>query len=600
MVLSASTKTKSMAKMPVSAMPLPKMMSGFVAERSTSTTSTSESVQSLSCTSDLPEDIGQVQSQLLRLRIGEPLYWMQILARRSPPPGDRVDLVIQFPSRREYKRSKRSQMYQKQFTSVGLKWRRHSEKLQILVTIPDELMFFLASKLELRMKLIVNDDTRWRKYLANHSLQGAMPARFWTKFNVDNMHQYEPVDKDGNVFTTAQRALVIHFILVNINFRVGYDFSQHGLNVKTGFKKTRVSHTFEMFVPRDMNAQVKLAKQWASITHICSHQQPLDDIKEYYGASVSVYFAWLGFLSKWCLYAMLIFIPVILYDIVSTLTPLGGRISGDVCSDLFKDQYRCPICLFPTCNFTSIAGECFPRMWMDFHVNGVNTAYCLVISVWSVCLLHSWRVYIDRQTHHWEKPIEMAPTLSRQPSRHSQRHYWRQINAYIRKWRKYLTNFSLSTFAIYGLPIAFGLIIFFVIAAVIDMYTRHLQMNPKMSSVQMFLAKRVAAVVIFISIRLFNPVARIISLQLAIMEGDFSNSSSKGHQYFHSCVVKIISIITFFTSLSYWIFIIIGKGYLKRSILKDDVDRPLWKPVDILGTRCYEGKISTKSFVSID
>jgi len=115
------------------------------------------------------------------------------------------------------------------------------------------------------------------------------------KVNQEEGDDFERLYKkypDGSYFQTVNKLKLIESMLEN-----SQGFGGAGLNLRELFVKKAVLGVFPLHTPDEL---AKLSAQWIRWRPITRpYEQPLTAIKDYFGERVGLYFAWLGFYTKW-------------------------------------------------------------------------------------------------------------------------------------------------------------------------------------------------------------------------------------------------------------------------------------------------------------
>ncbi|VDN12920.1 unnamed protein product [Dibothriocephalus latus] len=127
--------------------------------------------------------------------------------------------------------------------------------------------------------------------------------------------------------------------------------------------------------------------------------QPLDHIREYYGESIALYFAWLGCYTQWLLPAGIVGLACFLYGLFTVRTFVPGR---EVC-DKRNPIRMCPFCDEALgCDYWFLHNLCFPRQ-VSYLFDHAGTVFFAVFMVtWAVLFLEAWKRKCAKLTHHWD------------------------------------------------------------------------------------------------------------------------------------------------------------------------------------------------------
>ncbi|XP_014651309.1 PREDICTED: anoctamin-9 [Ceratotherium simum simum] len=138
-----------------------------------------------------------------------------------------------------------------------------------------------------------------------------------------------------------------------------------------------------------------LKKKWAQWRNMF-HKQPIDDIRDYFGEKVALYFAWLG----WYTYMLVPAAVVGLLVFLSGFSQLDtSQISKEICEahDIFMcprgDHGRRYHQLSDTCAFAKLT---------HFFDNDRTVLFAIFMALWATVFLELWKRYRARVVLHWD------------------------------------------------------------------------------------------------------------------------------------------------------------------------------------------------------
>lgn len=105
--------------------------------------------------------------------------------------------------------------------------------------------------------------------------------------------------------------------------------------------------------------------------------QPLDEIKDYFGAQVALYFAWLGFYSKMLLGPAVLGVVTILFGLA---TMFSNRISQEICAPDNK-MVMCPQC-DEQCDYWQLNETCIYSRLSNLVDNKLTVIFAVLVSLW--------------------------------------------------------------------------------------------------------------------------------------------------------------------------------------------------------------------------
>ncbi|XP_063707781.1 anoctamin-4-like [Culicoides brevitarsis] len=139
----------------------------------------------------------------------------------------------------------------------------------------------------------------------------------------------------------------------------------------------------------------QLWNEWASLWK-WNGFQPLDKIKEYFGAQVALYFAWLGFYTHMLIPASIAGIICLAYG---WSMMYKSRVSEEIC-DPSNDILICPQC-DRTCDFWRLRDTCTYARISNLFDNDFTIFFAIAMCLWTTLLLELWKRYSSYLVHNW-------------------------------------------------------------------------------------------------------------------------------------------------------------------------------------------------------
>jgi len=146
----------------------------------------------------------------------------------------------------------------------------------------------------------------------------------YAPFELDQKEYYEGTDE--GLFRRTQKLLLLEHILQADPERGGV-----GLNLDQLVKRGIISKIYPLHQEDKRKA---LISNWAAPRNMIRHQ-PLDDIRNYFGEEIALYFAWLGFYTKWLVSATLLGIVAFVFYLIDKGTNAGWTIWPIVIYSIF-------------------------------------------------------------------------------------------------------------------------------------------------------------------------------------------------------------------------------------------------------------------------
>ncbi|XP_055909970.1 anoctamin-5 isoform X2 [Eupeodes corollae] len=194
-----------------------------------------------------------------------------------------------------------------------------------------------------------------------------------------------------NFFDATVRSSIINFILERQHFVQGEESPDN-----LGIEKLISDGVYEAAYPlHDDNDKELLLNEWATIRKWADHQ-PLENVREYFGPKVALYFAWLGFYTHMLIPVSIIGVICFVYGLV---TWGSDTISAEICS-ADKTTLMCPQC-DKRCDYWKLQDTCNSSKINYLIDNNLTVVFAFVMSVWAVIYLELWKRYSARLIHKW-------------------------------------------------------------------------------------------------------------------------------------------------------------------------------------------------------
>ncbi|XP_065722822.2 anoctamin-1 isoform X2 [Drosophila suzukii] len=199
-------------------------------------------------------------------------------------------------------------------------------------------------------------------------------------------------------FTTAVRSRIVEFILDRQRFpaKNQHDmaFGIERLIAEGVYSAAYPLHDGEITETGTMRAL--LYKHWASVPKWYRYQ-PLDDIKEYFGVKIGLYFAWLGYYTYMLLLASIVGVICFLYSWFSLKNYVPVK---DICQNANTNITMCPLCDW--CNFWDLKETCNYAKVTYLIDNPSTVFFAVFMSFWATLFLELWKRYSAEITHRWD------------------------------------------------------------------------------------------------------------------------------------------------------------------------------------------------------
>ncbi|RWS28853.1 anoctamin-1-like protein, partial [Leptotrombidium deliense] len=276
----------------------------------------------------------------------------------------------------------------------------HSTLRYIKIHAPFDVLCRYAEIMKLKMpmkhvesgwKVILDDDDPYCR------------RRFTIPYTRDKEYLFNIPPVKERFFTTAQRSQIVDFILRRKSFSPKTDdASAFGLN------KLLQDSIYTAAYPlhegkltggkRNRSPRMNLATNWASLIKMF-RKQPLDEIRNYFGVKIALYFAWLGFYTSMLIPASIVGVLCFFYGVITLQYDIPSQ---QICNNTFDHIEMCPLCTMRTCKFWKLSESCsYARMTYLFD-NPATVFFAVFMSLWATVYLEMWKRYSARITYRWD------------------------------------------------------------------------------------------------------------------------------------------------------------------------------------------------------
>ncbi|XP_067849856.1 anoctamin-9 isoform X2 [Heptranchias perlo] len=250
----------------------------------------------------------------------------------------------------------------------------------------------------------------------------------------------------------------------------------------------------------------KLRLEWAEWKCLFK-KQPIDEIREYFGERIALYFAWLGWYTTMLVPAAVFGALVFLYGLVYFGS---NQVSKEICNA--TTVIMCPLC-DQRCQYWRLNETCFYAKVTQLFDQEITVGFAMLMAIWATVFLELWkraraRAVCSWDLCHWdEDEEELALGLIYNPDA-SPKEY---CHSYKRTTIVMLLACVLITVII---GIALGIVICRVVAAV--MFTK--SSSEFLSDHASTVAVMVGAVLHFFTILIMTKVNRSVAKKLCDLE----------------------------------------------------------------------------------
>ncbi|KAL7833612.1 hypothetical protein AOLI_G00285720 [Acnodon oligacanthus] len=193
------------------------------------------------------------------------------------------------------------------------------------------------------------------------------------------------VSKQKDCVPDTIRIRIVHFILHHTFIGTG-----------EGLRDLVRQDVFEtLFCLHEKRQQKYLKKKWANwgaLKHVIN--QPVDDIREYFGEKVALYFLWLGWYTRLLIPAALIGVIVFLYGLAFFNT---NPLIKEVCE---SNITMCPRC-YKHCQMWKLSDTCAYAKVSHLFDNEGTVAFAMFMAVWATLFLELWKRHRSLHVSKW-------------------------------------------------------------------------------------------------------------------------------------------------------------------------------------------------------
>ncbi|XP_046403145.1 anoctamin-5-like isoform X2 [Ischnura elegans] len=344
-------------------------------------------------------------------------------------------------------KKRRRKIFEENLEAEGLELERqpsiHSTSIPsfLKISVPYEVMCVYAEILEFRkpLKPHLMEKESSHVPLGSHSQQSVRKRRggnltlrrthapthipnFKTEFRVNLEQIFDiPADRES-FFTSAERAQVVWYILRRSTFgekdseptqspwaqrsirmlseafvtyrqQVGiFSLLANGTYhdaypLHDGDYKPEPAGGLSSDLPPGMRCRLK--REWAR-PGAWRKAQPLDEIREYFGDEVALYFAWLGLYTKSLIPAAAIGVACFFFGLIQLATPDKEPVE-EVCYGSMGNEMLCARCTDGSCSEEQLRASCGTRILLLLFDHPATVAFSVFMSFWATGFLEQWK-----------------------------------------------------------------------------------------------------------------------------------------------------------------------------------------------------------------
>nr|XP_022287595.1 anoctamin-4-like isoform X1 [Crassostrea virginica] len=292
------------------------------------------------------------------------------------------------------------------------------------VHVPWKTLTRYAELLNVNMPLAENDmhtefadyfESCWNKIPSPFELdEDVLPEEtdyFTAPFNRSRIDQFIIKDKD-TFFTNAQRSKICYEILSRAHF-TDDDEEDDRHNKKFGIRKLLDNQTYNAAYPlhdgryhsehslltvgKD-NDRHLLYELWARPGAWFKYQ-PLDQIRNYFGEKIGIYFTWLGFYTTMLIPAATLGVIVFIYGLATILDDIP---SSEICDNPTIGNYTmCPMC-DKRCTYWRLSISCAYSRATYLFDNNATVFFSVFMALWATFFHEFWKRKQAEIDYEWD------------------------------------------------------------------------------------------------------------------------------------------------------------------------------------------------------
>lgn len=229
---------------------------------------------------------------------------------------------------------------------------------------------------------------------------GQSHKQFSVTFSMSKEYLFDIPCRKENFFSATQKAQIINFILQRKSFTRKTSEKKRFFGINRLLADGVYLAAFPLHEGSGKKSEnsfrSRLLRTWASVFSTF-RLQPLDEIRQYFGVKIGLYFAWLGFYTFMLIPASLVGLACFLYGCLTLST---HRPVADMCKGEGK-VLMCPLC-DTGCEYWHLEDTCTHAKLSYLFDNGSTVFFTIFMSIWGAAFLELWKRYSARITYQWD------------------------------------------------------------------------------------------------------------------------------------------------------------------------------------------------------
>ncbi|KAK3097463.1 hypothetical protein FSP39_009845, partial [Pinctada imbricata] len=357
---------------------------------------------------------------------------------------------------------------------------------------------------------------------------------FTAPFNRARQEQFVIQDKDS-FFTNAQRSKIAFEILSRAQYEDDEN-KEDKASKKFGIKKLLKNQSYLAAYPlhdgRYYSKHSLLTRGADNDRHLLYElwakpgawykYQPLDQVRNYFGEKIGIYFTWLGYYTSMLIPAAIFGLIAFIYGVA---TVWSDPVSSEICDkDNIGNLTMCPLC-DERCPYWKLVDSCRYSQATYLFDNYATVAFSIVMALWASFFHEFWKRKQAEIEYEWdvsdfeEEEETLRPEFEASVTRKRTNPITKRDEPFVPSWSKcfrYGTTFTVLLFFLaVVLAAVFGVILYrIVIAAVLYAATDENTIRQRTS----FIASTTAACINLIVILIMNFIYQRVAFFLTELE----------------------------------------------------------------------------------
>ncbi|XP_078077369.1 anoctamin-9-like isoform X2 [Mustelus asterias] len=247
----------------------------------------------------------------------------------------------------------------------------------------------------------------------NHNLYFGIQAReeiFDKYIQHQNISERRHENPGLDTILKSTRIRIINFILWKTKYSTndGNDNDPSGKQAKICLRDLLNDGTFKAIFPLHEDgvckSEHKLRKGWAEWRCLFK-QQPINEIREYFGERIALYFAWLGWYTIMLIPVAILGVLVVLYGLKNSK---NNQVSMEICNA--SGTIMCPLC-DNRCQYWRLNETCTYAKVTQLFDHEVTVAFAMCMAIWATIFLEVWKraraeTVLSWDLCHWDEDEE--------------------------------------------------------------------------------------------------------------------------------------------------------------------------------------------------